>query len=131
MSITHAEALKRQLTGRRVVVHEGIPELRRFVGLTGTVKTVNMSGRALVQFDSRVDISWYDIDPGALKVVPEPVPGSSVETAAAKPPVSVPRGAASVAAGADRSEPAPGDAKESILDRIRRQEAAKRAEHSD
>lgn len=74
MSIAQAEVLKHDLTDKYVVVAEGVPELRRFVGLTGQVKTVNMNGRALVQFDNPVDISWYDIDPSYLKVVDAPQP---------------------------------------------------------
>lgn len=74
MSMARAEELKRSLTNKYVVVREGVAELRRFVGLTGTVKTVNMSCRALVQFDGNVDISWYDIDPSYLTVVDQPLP---------------------------------------------------------
>ncbi len=77
MSIAQAERLKSELTDKYVVVAEGVPELRRFVGLTGTVKTVNMSCRALVQFDGPVDISWYDIDPAYLMVVDAPLPKKS------------------------------------------------------
>ncbi|WP_437228433.1 hypothetical protein SH661x_000908 [Planctomicrobium sp. SH661] len=74
MSIAQSERLKRELTDKYVVVQEGVPELRRFSGLTGQVKTVNMNGRALVQFDGPVDISWYDIDPAFLKTVAAPQP---------------------------------------------------------
>jgi hypothetical protein len=69
-----AEKLKDELTDKYVVVMDGVPELRRFVGRTGMVKTVNMSGRALVQFDAPADISWYDIDPSYLTVVDAPLP---------------------------------------------------------
>ncbi len=69
MSIERAEQLKKELTDKWVVVNSGVPELRRFEKLTGRVKTVNMNCRALVEFDGSVDISWYDIDPGALTVV--------------------------------------------------------------
>src|SRR5580704_9571028 len=72
MSIQIADKLKAQLTDKYVVVKHGIPELKRFESLTGVVKTVNMSGRALVQFDNPVDISWYDIDPRYLDVVEAP-----------------------------------------------------------
>jgi hypothetical protein len=74
MSIEHAEQLKKELTDKWVVVTSGIPELRRFESLTGRVKTVNMNCRALVEFDGPEDISWYDIDPGALTVVDAPRP---------------------------------------------------------
>ena len=91
------EELKKQLTDKYVVVQSGIPELRRFDGLTGTVKTVNWSGRALVQFDGPVDISWYDIDPSYLTIVAEPLPKKAkVEAKPAAAPK--PAGAAAPAA---------------------------------
>ncbi len=74
MLIADAEVLKNQLTDKYVVVNESVPELRRFVGLTGRVRTVNMNCRALVEFDGPVDISWYDIDPSFLTVVDAPLP---------------------------------------------------------
>ena len=79
MSIEHAEQLKKELTDKWVVVTSGIPELRRFESLTGRVKTVNMNCRALVEFDGPEDISWYDIDPGALTVVDAPRPKEKPE----------------------------------------------------
>src|SRR5690606_40819729 len=75
-----AEKLKDELTDKYVVVMDGVPELKRFVGRTGMVKTVNMSGRALVQFDGPADIGWYDIDPSYLTVVDAP----RVDNAAAR-----------------------------------------------
>ncbi len=80
MTIAQAETLKSQLTDKYVIVNEA-PELRRFAGLTGFVKTVNMNGRALVQFDGAVDISWYDIDPSCLTVVDAPLPKKKAEHA--------------------------------------------------
>lgn len=94
VSFAEIEQLKQQLTDKYVVIDKNAPELRRFAGLTGLVKTVNMSGRALVQFDGPVDIAWYDIDPSFLTVVDKPLP-KKAETkhepaakpaAAAKPP---------------------------------------------
>lgn len=79
ISIQRAEELKRDFTDKWVVVKEDVPELRRFSGLTGKVKTVNMNCRALVQFDNPVDISWYDIDLDFLKVVDEPLPKKEPE----------------------------------------------------
>ena len=73
MSFEKVETLKKQYTDKWVEVDSSVPELRRFKGLTGQVKTVNMSGRALVQFEHPVDISWYDIEPSYLKVVDKPV----------------------------------------------------------
>ena len=74
MSFDQVERLKKQYTDKYVLVAPGVAELRRFEGLTGTVKTVNMSGRALVQFDGPVDIGWYDIDLSYLQVVDKPLP---------------------------------------------------------
>jgi len=68
------EKLKQTYTDKYVVVDASRPELARFDGRTGLVKTVNMSGRALVQFDPEVDIGWFDIDVDFLKVVPKPEP---------------------------------------------------------
>ena len=149
MSIAQAEQLKTELTDKFVVVFEGVPELRRFVGLTGTVKTVNMACRALVQFDGPVDISWYDIDPAFLKVVDAPQakvaeakPDAKAATAPViakpvagapavdKPSVAKPAGKSPLdairAAGAPKPAAAPsaGGAKPSPLDMIRQQAAA-------
>ena len=77
--IAQAESLKKDLTDKYVVVKEGVAELRRFVGLTGKVKTVNMNCRALVEFDGPEDISWYDIDPSFLIVVDKPQPKKKAE----------------------------------------------------
>ena len=74
MSIERAEQLKREWTDKYVVVRPDVPQLRRFRNLTGTVKTVNMNCRALVQFDGPEDISWYDIDLDHLQVVDAPLP---------------------------------------------------------
>ena len=111
MTIAQAEVLKRDLTDHYVVVTEGPPELRRFVGLTGQVKTVNMNGRALVQFDNPVDISWYDIDPAYLTKVDAPQPkkkASSTKGSAAAP-----------------SKPKPAKGGKSPLEMAREQGAAK------
>lgn len=63
------ENLQRQFTDKYVVVDESIPELARFGGHMGQVKTINMNGRALVQFDAWNNIGWYDIEVDCLKVV--------------------------------------------------------------
>lgn len=98
VSFPEVEQLKQQLTDKYVVVDKNAPELRRFSGLTGQVKTVNMSGRALVQFDGPVDIAWYDIDPSFLTIVDQPLPKKAeakaepeaAKTAAAKPAAAKP-----------------------------------------
>src|SRR6185436_8086057 len=76
-----------QYTDKYVVVAADRPELRRFHGQTGTVKTVNMSGRALVEFDGNNNIGWYDIDVSYLKMIeaPLPKPEAKKEGKAAKP----------------------------------------------
>lgn len=81
MSFARAEELKRDLTNKFVVVHDEVAELKRFQGLTGKVKTVNMSCRALVEFDGPVDIGWYDIDPAYLTVVDAPLPKKKADSA--------------------------------------------------
>ena len=74
MVFEQIEKLKRQYTDKYVIVDDSLPELRRFKGLTGTVKTVNMSGRALVEFDGLNNIGWYDIELDYLKVIDQPLP---------------------------------------------------------
>lgn len=116
MSIEQAERLRQELTDKYVVVVPGVPELRRFVGLTGTVKTVNMNGKALVQFDGPVDIAWYDIDPAYLDVVEAPLPRKAPAKHAAP-------------AAAPQQKPKPAPAKKaagmSPLELARQQRAAK------
>lgn len=83
MVFEHIEKLKSEYTDRYVIVDDTPMELARFKGRTGWVKTVNMSGRALVQFLGDNDISWYDIDVDFLKVVekpPEPEPKPTKKT---------------------------------------------------
>jgi hypothetical protein len=140
-----AEQLRQELTDKYVVVMEGVPELKRFAGRTGTVKTVNMNGRALVQFEAPADISWYDIDPSYLTVIDAPLPKKEPATPAAKPDTAKPaatkpaakgKGGLSPlemarqqgAAGAGGSKPAPpadGGKKLSPLELARQQGAAK------
>jgi hypothetical protein len=68
------ERLKSEWTDKYVVIASPAPELARFAKTTGKVKTVNMNGRCLVEFDQFNNIGWYDIDPSALKIVPKPLP---------------------------------------------------------
>ena len=149
MTITQAQQLQREWTDKFVVVQDGVPELRRFHGLTGTVKTINMSGRALVQFDGPVDIGWYDIDTAYLKQIAQPLPKKAAaheekhapKAAAKAAPAAPAAGGAGKASpldlirkqGAPKAEaaapaPAAGGAKPSPLDLIRKQGAAKPAE---
>ncbi|MCA8993409.1 MAG: hypothetical protein KDA88_15580 [Planctomycetaceae bacterium] len=137
MSIARAEELKRSLTDKYVVVHDDVAELKRFAGLTGLVKTVNMSCRALVQFDGPVDIGWYDIDPTYLKVVDKPLPKSKApehaeapakKPAAAKPAATGGKSPLELARQQGASGAAPvGEKKLSPLEMARQQGAAKAA----
>jgi pyruvate/2-oxoglutarate dehydrogenase complex dihydrolipoamide acyltransferase (E2) component len=68
------ERLKAEWTDKYVVIDSPAPELARFARATGQVKTVNMNGRCLVEFDQFNNIGWYDVDPACLKVVPKPLP---------------------------------------------------------
>ena len=69
------EQMKRDFTDKYVLVDATRPELARFRDVVGRVKTVNMNGRALVEFDEyHLNIGWYDIAPEFLKVVDKPPP---------------------------------------------------------
>src|ERR1043166_5178959 len=69
------EQMKRDFTDKYVLVDSTRPELARFRDVVGRVKTVNMNGRALVEFDEyHLNIGWYDIAPEYLKVVDKPPP---------------------------------------------------------
>src|SRR5689334_21887433 len=72
LAVVDIEQLKQDFTDKYVVVDAARPELKRFDGYVGQVKTVNMNGRALVQFDAWNNIGWYDIGLDYLKVVPKP-----------------------------------------------------------
>ena len=97
------ERLKSEWTDKYVVINSSAPELARFAHATGTVKTVNMNGRCLVEFDQFNNTGWYDIDPAALKIVTEPLPKPAEKeaakpAAAAKPPAAAKPAAAKPAA---------------------------------
>ena len=87
------ERLKSEWTDKYVVVSSPAPELARFSRTTGIVKTVNMNGRCLVEFDQFNNTGWYDIDPACLKIVAKPEP----KPAAAKEPKAAPAAKAPVA----------------------------------
>lgn len=116
------EKLKRDFTDKFVVVEAVRPELSRFKGRTGIVKTVNMNGRALVEFDANDNIGWYDIDLGCLKVVDRPPPKAAESKPAAKP---VAAKAAPAKPAAPKAAPAVGEKKMSPLEMARAQGAAK------
>lgn len=115
MIFEHIERLKQQFTDKYVVVDDSRPELQRFRGQTGNIKTINMSGRALVEFDGLNNIGWYDIDPSFLRVVakPEPKPAESKKDKAAAPRAESPK---SPAPGGSPAKPAAPAAGKSVAD---------------
>jgi hypothetical protein len=84
------EQLRQQYTDKYVAVDTARPELARFKGAIGQVKTVNMSGRALVQFEANNDRGWYDIAVEDLKVVDKPPPKPVEKKAPAAKPKAPP-----------------------------------------
>ena len=91
MLFQEIDKLKKDYTDKYVVVDEQRPELKRFHGMTGLIKTVNMNGRALVEFDAYDNIGWFDIDVDFLKVVDKPVakvPASKAAKPATKKPAA-------------------------------------------
>ena len=102
------ERLKAEWTDKYVVIAAAAPELARFAATTGLVKTVNMNGRCLVEFDQYNNTGWYDIDPAALRVVPKPLPkppeAKPAKAPAAAKPAAAPKPAA--AAGAKKASTA-------------------------
>ncbi|MGA1618122.1 MAG: hypothetical protein EBS83_02565 [Planctomycetia bacterium] len=96
------EQLKAEWTDKFVVVASAAPELARFAQATGTVRTVNMNGRCLVEFEQFNNIGWYDIDPSHLKIVTEPLPKPEKPAPAKKadkPAAAAKKPAAKAAAG--------------------------------
>lgn len=65
------ERLRAEHTDRLVVVDAGRAELARFAGRKGQIRTINMNGRALVQFEG-ADRAWYDIALADLKPADPP-----------------------------------------------------------
>jgi hypothetical protein len=119
MQVEHIEKKKREYTDKYVVVDASQPELARFKDIVGQVKTVNMSGRALVEFmDYHLNIGWYDIDPDYLKVVDKPPP--KVEKPAAKKPAAkaeaAPAAAKTPAKEKPQAAPAKATGKPSVAD---------------
>jgi hypothetical protein len=113
------EKLKQEFTDKYVVVDRTIPELARFEGHVGQVKTVNMNGRALVEFDAWSNIGWYDIELDYLKVVPKPDKAAEEKHAAPARPAAKP---------AAEAKPAAAEGKKlSPLEMARMQGAAKPA----
>src|SRR6185295_11625301 len=100
------EQLKQEFTDKYVVVHDSIPELGRFEGHVGQVKTVNMNGRALVEFEAWNNIGWYDIELDYLKVVPKPdKTADDAKHAAKKEPAAKATAKPAAAAGEKKLSP--------------------------
>jgi hypothetical protein len=114
MVFEHIEKLKREYTDKYVAVDASRPELKRFAQNVGVVRTVNMSGRALVEFPGyHKNIGWYDIDVDFLKIVDKPPESTgekkpaATKAASAKPAAkAVPAKAAPAKAAAEK-RPAP------------------------
>lgn len=102
MVVEDIEKIKQEYTDKYVVVDADRPELARFRDYTGVVKTVNMSGRALVEFiDFNLNIGWHDIDVDYLKIVDKPLP--KPEKPVRKPEAAAP---ASKKPATDKPKPA-------------------------
>ncbi len=112
------DRLKQDFTDKYVVVDDSVAELQRFAGHVGQVKTINMNGRALVQFDAWNNIGWYDIEVDFLKVVPKPEVAAKESKHEGKP---------APAAKATPKPAAAGEKKLSPLEMARMQGAAKPA----
>ena len=118
------ELLKKEWTDKYVVIDETRPELLRFRGLTGTVRTVNMSGKALVEFDGAANIGWYDIDTIFLKQISEPLPKVEKAKGEKKPAEKAPAKPAPAKASAPAGAPS---AKSSVTDVLAAARAGKAA----
>ncbi len=95
------EKIKREYTDKYVAVSADCPELARFKNHVGQVRTVNMSGRALVEFaEYHLNIGWYDIDLDYLKVVDKPKPRG--KKPAAKKPATKPAAKKQVAVSGEK-----------------------------
>lgn len=93
------ERLKHELTDKYVIVTGDRPELARFDGFVGQVKTVNFSGRALVEFTGYLNNpAWFDIDPVCLRVVDAPPPPDTLAKKAPRPATKMPAKAAGASA---------------------------------
>src|SRR3954469_25811662 len=116
------EQMKREYTDKYVVVDGTQPELARFRNVVGRVKTVNMNGRALVEFDDfHLNTGWHDIAPEYLKVVDKPPPKpAKVEAKKAAPKAAPaakkPAAGSAAATGAAASDAAAKGGKPSVAD---------------
>ena len=138
------EKIKQEYTDKYVVADANRPELARFRDHVGQVRTVNMSGRALVEFvDYHLNIGWFDIDLDYLKVVDKPAPKEKAPAAKKKAPAAKKQAAATeekklsplemarqqdaAGKGGAATKPAPAKKKMSVTEML----AAARAEKSE
>lgn len=122
MAFEAIERLQADYTDKYVIITAGRPDLARFEGVVGQVKTINMSGRALVEFTGYLNNpAWHDIDLAALKVVDKPPEPEPMVKKKPKPASKVPAKAgtggksaadvlAAVRGGAGKAAPAKRDA---------------------
>ncbi|MDA7979088.1 MAG: hypothetical protein MPJ50_10015 [Pirellulales bacterium] len=116
------EKLKREYTDKWVSVLDGqAPELSRYRERFGQVKTVNMNGRALVEFHGGLDIGWIDIDLNYLKVIEKPdfeaIEAKKKAAAKAAPKKKAPAKSATKSADSEKLSP---------LEMARQMDAAKK-----
>lgn len=91
MAFEAIQRLQAEFTDKYVIVSDDRPELVRFEGVVGQVKTINMSGRALVEFTGYLNNpGWHDIELAALKVVDKPPEPEPTAKKKAKPASKVP-----------------------------------------
>ena len=130
MFVDQIQKLQQQYTDQYVVVDATRPELARFAGFVGFVKTVNMSGRALVEFQEYyANIGWFDIELDFLKIVPKPE--ARAATKAEKPAAKKAAAPAAKAPGDTAKAAAPAGKKPSAIELARMGGAAKRESGSE
>jgi len=78
------EQLRQEYTDQYVTVEGGPPEMGQLEGRVGQVRTINMNGRAMVQFEG-ADNSWHDLELDYVKVVDKPEPKPEKVKKPAKP----------------------------------------------
>ncbi len=110
MQLDRIEKLRDEYTDQYVVVDASRPELVRFKGAVGQVKTINNNGRALVEFDADSNRGWHDIELDYLKVVEKPAPKATEPKA--KPAVAAKK--AGAPATNDEGAPAADKSKEKL-----------------
>ena len=97
MHLERVEKLRLEYTDQYVVVIDGLPQYARFKGKVGQVRTINVNGRALVEFEG--DRSRYDFELDYLKVVDKPKPKA--------PPAKAKKPAKPTTKEKPKEEPAP------------------------